>query len=192
MIITQQRTTSDTDARHESGSAAGGERAEAMGEALRSAMRQTASTVAVVTARGSLETRGVTVSTLVMVSLDPPLVSFSLQRHSQMEAVLSTAERYAVHILDSDQAGLARRFATRGRSAAEQFAGLASSEHGAPRLPGALAILTCEPHAGVKAGDHVIVVGRVIDVESGDGSAPLLYHDRAYHRVGEPAEPAAD
>jgi flavin reductase (DIM6/NTAB) family NADH-FMN oxidoreductase RutF len=190
MIITRPVITAEADAQLASGGGTMAGRSWATGEALRAAMRKTASTVAVVTARGASETRGVTVNTLVMVSLDPPIVSFSVQRHSRMESVLATAEGYVVHILDSDQAPLAHRFAARGRSGAEQFEGIETGLHSAPQLPGALATFMCEPYANVPVGDHIAVFGRVIDVETSDGSSPLLYHDRAYRRVGEAAEPA--
>lgn len=155
-----------------------------IGESLKQAMRRTASTIAVVTARGETESRGVTVSTFTMVSLDPAIVSFSLQRYAQMEEVLRTADRFHVHILKHDQAALARRFASRGRKGSEQFGRIPVREGDEPRLSGVLATITAASHSTVPVGDHTIVLGQVIEVEIGDGR-PLLYHDRSYRQVGE-------
>lgn len=153
---------------------------------LKETMRRTASAVAVVTAKGETESRGATISTATLVSLEPAVVSLSLQRHSQMEVVMATAERFYLHFLSSDQAPLARRFAERGRAGRDQFEGLPIVHAEAPRLPEALVTLTCVPHGSVQVGDHTIVLGQVIEVDRAMNGSPLLYHDRSYRQIGEP------
>lgn len=162
-----------------------------IGERLKAAMRHTASTIVVVTARGEMEPRGVTVSTFTMVSLDPAIVSFSLQRHAQMEAVLRTTDRFHVHILKADQASLAHRFAERGRKGWEQFEGLPMLQGDEPRLPGVLATITSIIHGSVPVGDHTIVLGQVTDIDV-QGGSPLLYHDRAFYHIGGRVEEMSD
>jgi flavin reductase (DIM6/NTAB) family NADH-FMN oxidoreductase RutF len=160
----------------------------AVGDALRAATRKSASPVAVVTAKGGEESRGITVSSLTSVSLDPALISFAIRKRSRMEAALATADRFHVRLLGEGQARLAARFAATGLTGREQFEGLTSDPDGEPRLPGALATLTCVPYARIGAGDHLVVLGMVVEVESGDDGGPLLFHNRSYRRVGESAD----
>ncbi len=145
--------------------------------------------VAIVTTRradGSPE--GLTVNSFTSVSLDPPLVLFSLDRHGRCAGPFSQASHFAVHILGSSQTELSRMFATRGGtewSRIDWTAGLG----GCPLLPGDLATLQCAVHARHDGGDHMIVIGRVLSLRHSEGD-PLVYFRGRYRGIA-PAERTA-
>jgi 3-hydroxy-9,10-secoandrosta-1,3,5(10)-triene-9,17-dione monooxygenase reductase component len=154
-------------------------------ETFRAAMRRMASPVAVVTAVGADGARGMTISSLVSVSLDPPLVAFAVDCSAQMHAALEAADGFAIHVAGAHQARLCDRFAEPGRSGREQFAGAlyGFDADGNPVLGGVLAVLRCRVHQRVPAGDHTLVLGRVVEVRQHEGGAPLLRYDGTYRSV---------
>ncbi|WP_338897627.1 flavin reductase family protein [Streptomyces sp. TG1A-60] len=117
------------------------------------------------------------------LSLDPPLVVFMVARTSTTWPRIARAGVFCVNVLGADQGELCRRFAVSG---ADKFAGVAhdaAPATGSPRLTGATAWIDCTIHAVHPGGDHLIVVGRVEALGTGDdgtattaGSAPLLFH----------------
>jgi 3-hydroxy-9,10-secoandrosta-1,3,5(10)-triene-9,17-dione monooxygenase reductase component len=161
------------------------------GEDLRSVMQRVPSPVTVVTAAGRAEARGATSGSFTSVSLDPPLVSFNVEKDSQMHAVLAEASHFAVHLLADRQSELCRHFAVPDQSGADQLAAVTyrADTHGTPILESAPAILHCRWHEAFEAGDHTIVVGHVTQLEERDEARPLLYYDRDYRSVSAPADP---
>lgn len=131
---------------------------------------------------------GLTANSFNSVSLDPPLVLFSLALDSANLPAFRQAESWAVHILSVDQQDLSNRFASRG---ADKFSGLdfADGPEGAPLLPGCTARFGCKATFEYEGGDHAIFVGEVIDFTKSD-SLPLAYHGGRYSHVREPAAPA--
>ena len=121
---------------------------------------------------------GVTANSFNSVSLDPPMVLWSLARKSASLPVFASASHFAVHILAADQEELSDRFA---RSGADKFAGLAIERGagGAPLLPGAAARFQCRTAFQHDGGDHVIFVGEVEAFER-DARAPLAFHGGRY------------
>ncbi|MGB3542653.1 flavin reductase family protein [Rubrivirga sp.] len=157
----------------------------ATGEALRYALRDLPSPVAVVTTDPG-EPRGATIGSFASVSLDPALVSFNVTHGSSLHQALSQGRGWAVHLLASTQADVAEHFARpdlEGDRQLEPFAHVRGD--GPPLLRGALSILLCEPHARFEAGDHTVFVGRVTDVVDGSGVDPLLYYRQSYRAIGE-------
>lgn len=156
------------------------------GSELRRFMRQVPSPVVIVTAAVGGERRGITIGSFTSVSLAPPLVSFNVGRAAMMYPVITSAERFAVHLPPADGGVLCNHFAQSGLSGDDQFAAVRWREGagGVPLLEGMRGILHCRPAAVYEAGDSVLVVGEVVAVEGpGDGSdygPPLLYYDRAY------------
>ena len=122
---------------------------------------------------------GMTANSFTSVSLAPPLVSVNVDHAAEMHRHLLQAERFAVNILASGQEALSRRFAS---EEPDKFHGIGyrSGEAGLPLLDGALAVLVCERHASFEAGDHTIVVGRVVGGETAEGR-PLLYYRGGYN-----------
>jgi flavin reductase (DIM6/NTAB) family NADH-FMN oxidoreductase RutF len=152
-------------------------------EAFRRALREWASGVTVVTSRAGDVIHGMTVSAFASVSLDPPLVLVCADKTSNTHGVIATGGVFAAHVLAAGQEALSNRFASE-RDEDRRFEGIdwRSGATGAPILPGAAAVLDCRVTAAHDAGDHVIYVGRVEDVEVAGGE-PLLYHRGVYRAL---------
>lgn len=140
--------------------------------------------VSVVTAGAGGQVRGATVSAFCLVSRDPALVSVCLARGSGVLDLIRRHDRFTVNVLERSQEDVARHFASRFRgSGGEQFAGIGWTpwEGGLPRLSGAVFWLHCRPCARVAAGDHELVLARVVSLAEGSGRIPLLYFAGALH-----------
>lgn len=146
--------------------------------ALRDAYGCFSTGVTVVTVGSSDGPIGFTANSFSSVSLDPPLVLWCPARASSRHAPFIDAARFAIHILAEDQSDLARRFARSGDS----FAGIdwSQDEDGVPILAGCLARFDCERHAVHEAGDHSIIVGRVLQAMHRQGGAGLVFKRGAF------------
>lgn len=144
--------------------------------AFRQLMGQFATGVAVVSLVP--ETGGIsamTINSLVSVSLDPMLVSWSLQNSSSQYRAYLAAERFAISILAEGQQALARRYAARGDAALmpEDFE---DGEGGLPVIRDALGHVTCRRHAVHEAGDHTVILGEVTGMaQAGALARPLVF-----------------
>ena len=127
------------------------------------------------------ERLGLTVGTLVSLSLEPPLVGTAIAREAAMHELLRQAGGFALSLLGSDQEAVAQHFA-RGVPPIAHWHGIAHREGsaGAPLLDGALGWLECRTWAEYEAGDHTLFVGEVLECELGAASPPLVYLDRRY------------
>jgi 3-hydroxy-9,10-secoandrosta-1,3,5(10)-triene-9,17-dione monooxygenase reductase component len=147
--------------------------------AFRNALGQFATGVTIVTARGAAgEYVGATVSSFNSVSLDPPMVLWSLDKRAQSRAAFETSTHFAVHVLKLDQKELAERFAKRGIDKFERLEcrpGLGE----VPLLSDCAACFECATRHRYDGGDHVIFVGEVERFEHVAGS-PLLFHGGAF------------
>jgi flavin reductase (DIM6/NTAB) family NADH-FMN oxidoreductase RutF len=123
---------------------------------------------------------GLTANSFNSVSLQPPLVLWSLAQAAGSMAALSTGSHYAIHILAADQKDLAERFAS-GR--ADRWRGVAYTDgaSGAPLLDGAAASFECFNRSRYEEGDHVIFVGEVERCTHRAGAAPLLFHGGKFY-----------
>lgn len=147
---------------------------------LRAALGEFATGVAVVTTRGlNGGSVGLTINSFSSVSLEPPLVLWSLSQRSSSLADFTAARTIAIHVLSAGQETLARRFAA---SCTDRFSGLARSigPNGAPLLEDGVARFICTPHERHEAGDHVIFIVRVEHFER-LGGAPLIFHAARFH-----------
>jgi len=127
---------------------------------FRRALGQFATGVTIISAAVDGQLVGVTANSFSSVSLDPPLVLWSIAKTSQSLALFRKATHFAVNVLASDQLELASRFA---RSGADKFSGVdwQAGIGGAPLFPGTAASFECVQHALIEAGDHYIMQGRV-------------------------------
>ena len=118
---------------------------------------------------------GLTASSFNSVSLDPPLVLWSLARSSGSMPALGTGSHYAVNILAADQKALAEQFAQKktDRWLDVEFTEGAS---GVPVISGCAATFECFNRSRYDEGDHVIFVGEVERCARRDGASPLLFH----------------
>ena len=145
--------------------------------AFRDAVGLFATGVTIVTAFGT-DGRpvGLTANSFSSVSLDPPLVLWSLAKKSANRLNFLRASGFAIHVLGRDQLLLAQRFAS---PAGERFAGLEFDvgANGAPLLRQYSARLECRTFSTIDAGDHDIFIGRVIAMDmQGDTRDPLIFH----------------
>ena len=146
---------------------------------FRSALGSFATGVTVVTTRDSAGVPiGLTANSFNSVSLEPPMVLWSLALNALSLPAFSEAEHWVVHILGADQEPLSKRFASRGT---DKFAGLEydSGLGGAPLLRGCAARFECRTAFKYEGGDHLIFVGKVERFER-SGAAPLLFHAGSY------------
>lgn len=144
------------------------------GRELRRALGRFATGVTVVTTCGPDGRReGLTANSFSSVSLDPPLVLWSLDRLAPSLPAFEAAEHFAVHVLGSHQHGLSARFAT---PAADKFAALATEGGlgGCPLLSDCLARFECSVYDRVVAGDHIVFIGLVERMTHRDGE-PLVF-----------------
>jgi len=144
-------------------------------------MRRFPAGVAVVTVDVRGERLGLTVGSLVSLSLDPPLVGVSVRRDAALHELLRDAGEFGVSLLAAGQEGVAAHFA-RGVPPIALWHGVAvrGDGHGAPLLEGALGWLRCRVRSECAAGDHTLFVGEVLSVEAGSAAQPLLYLDGRY------------
>jgi len=145
---------------------------------FRDALAQFATGVTVIAARRpDGRYAGFTANSFNSVSLDPPLVVWSLNRRAESLATYEKAERYAINVLAHDQIHLARRFS---RPHADRFDGVAFrlGAADAPLIEGCIAWFECRHHAVYPTGDHVLFVGRVETCERRKGTGLVFHHGR--------------
>jgi flavin reductase (DIM6/NTAB) family NADH-FMN oxidoreductase RutF len=132
--------------------------------------------VTVVTARDAQGAPiGLTANSFNSVSLDPPLVLWSLSREAGSMPHFTRGSHYVINILASEQRELAERFS---RKEPDRFAGVAFREGsgGVPILEGTAATFECFNRSRYAEGDHVIFVGEVEHCERREGAQPLIFH----------------
>ena len=152
------------------------------GDEQRALFRRWPAGVSVVVAQTGGRKAGLTVSSLVSVSLDPPLVSISLGRDASIFEVLDEAGEWGVSILAGDQGDLAQHFA-RNVPPLLQWDRIPVRDDDRRLLSGAVGWLVAETGDRIDAGDHVIFIGSIRSLEHGPGRGSLVYHDRRYTAV---------
>ena len=148
---------------------------------FRTSLGMFATGVTIVTARtpdGALV--GLTANSFNSVSLNPPLVLWSLAQAAGSMPALSRGSHYAVNILAADQKGLAEQFASRRTN---RWEGVEFTEgiSGSPLLTGAAATFECFNRSRYEEGDHVIFVGEVERCSHREGASPLLFHGGKFY-----------
>jgi flavin reductase (DIM6/NTAB) family NADH-FMN oxidoreductase RutF len=152
---------------------------------LRAVLGQFATGVTVVTTIAENGRRvGLTANSFSSLSLDPPLILWSLRKAAPSCMDFQRAERFAINILAHDQIGLSRHFAT---PAENKFDGVSCTESTLARVPcldGTSARIVCRNLDQYEGGDHLIFIGRVehFDVF---GKAPLVFHAGQYRALAE-------
>ena len=148
---------------------------------FRASLAMFATGVTIVTARtaeGALI--GLTANSFNSLSLDPPLVLWSLAQAAGSMPALSAGSHYAINVLAADQKALAERFASRRD---DRWTGVAYTDgaSGAPLILGAAASFECFNRSRYQEGDHVIFVGEVERCSHQAGAAPLLFHGGKFY-----------
>jgi flavin reductase len=142
---------------------------------VRSILTRFPTGVAVVTVDANGQRLGLTVGTLVSLSLEPPLVGVAIAREAAMHELLREAGGFAVSLLAKGQEWLAQHFA-RGVPPIAMWHGVAVADgaSGAPLLVGALGWIECRLRDELPTGTHTLFVGEVLRVEAGTDAPPLL------------------
>ena len=127
------------------------------------------------------ERLGLTVGSVVSLSLEPPLVGVSVSGQAAMHEFLRRAGGFALSLLAGDQEGVAQHFA-RGVPPLAHWHGIATraGAAGAPLIDDALGWLECETRGEHEAGDHTLFVGEVLAAERGRSAQPLVYLGQRY------------
>lgn len=154
--------------------------------ALRSALGRFATGVTLATCCDATGASvGLTVNSFGALSLEPPLVQWSLRCESPSLAAFQSAEHFAINVLTEGHLELSRRFAA-PHSRRFEHGRWHSGRHGCPVLAGALAVFECARRSAERHGDHVLFIGEVLHHSAGHAVAPLLFHASRYRRMGDP------
>jgi flavin reductase (DIM6/NTAB) family NADH-FMN oxidoreductase RutF len=154
-----------------------------LGEQLRLLFRSFPAGVAVITVDVGGQRLGLTVGSLVSLSLDPPLVGVSVSHQAAMHSLLAEAESFAASLLAAGQEAVAQHFA-RGVPPFAHWHGIALREvEGAPLVAGALGWVRCRRASHFETGDHGFFVGEVVEVEAGQARQPLVYFRQDYRAL---------
>jgi flavin reductase (DIM6/NTAB) family NADH-FMN oxidoreductase RutF len=154
-------------------------------KALRNAFGHFVTGVAVVTAQGPDRRRvGMTINSFSSLSLEPPLVLWSIAKTSGSLPAFTTASHFAVHILAATQQALSDRFATPSTS---KFENIECSEGlgKVPLLAGCAAVFECALHQCIEGGDHLVLIGKVERFNTNPDALPLVFH-RGRYVIPEP------
>lgn len=148
---------------------------------FRQAMGQFATGITVVSAENKKTgaIRGVTVNAFMSLSLDPCLVTISLRKNATMTDHLSEADQFGISILAEEQQDYSMIFSNQKQ--ADQPVDFDFIDE-TPVLPGALVQLVCEKESEVEAGDHIIYIAKVNQIETRAGE-PLIYYGSKYRRL---------
>lgn len=155
------------------------------GDDLRALMRHYPQGVAILTVDHDGERMGVTVSSMVSLSLEPPLIGVSVGKQASVYELLRRAGKFGISLLGSEHEGLAKRFAAgfppivhwQGVETRDGPAGIA------PLIGHARGWLECRTVAEHDVGDHTFFVAQILSVALGAARGGLIYHDRSYHAL---------
>ena len=151
---------------------------------LRNALGCFTTGVCVVTAATERGPVGLTINSFASVSLEPPLVLWSLDRASDRADVFQSVERFAINVLSEDMRELSSKLARKGAYGVPEEA-LDGQAGDVPVLDGTLARFVCTVEARHDGGDHVIVVGRVVSFAYAERGHPLIYYRGHYRALAE-------
>jgi len=147
---------------------------------FRRALGQFPTGVTIITARDDKgEPIGVTASSFNSVSMDPPLVLWSVDKGAFSASIMENAEHFAVNVLAKSQVDMSNRFAGRGE---DKFAGVeySKSKHGLPLFNDCAAQFECKTWNVYEGGDHLIIVGEVLNYHHDESLSPLVFACGSY------------
>jgi flavin reductase (DIM6/NTAB) family NADH-FMN oxidoreductase RutF len=152
-------------------------------EDLRGLMRFVPHNVAVLAVDHDGDRMGVTVSSLVSLSLEPPLIGVSIGKQASLYELIRNAGAFSLSLLGDGQEDLAQRFAA-GRPPLVHWDGVDIREGKyAPLIEGALGWIEASIRAAHDAGDHTFFIADVESVVRGPAPSALMYRDRSFHSL---------
>ena len=154
--------------------------------AFRDTLGRVPTGVSVITTKGAdgaLD--GVTVGSFSSLSLDPPLVLWSLDKRANCYRAFVDCKAFVVNVLAEDQSELSRIFSSKTDRPWSDLEFALAPQTGAPQFPGCCASLECAAEAVHPGGDHTIFIGRVLRLEPAMAGRPLLHFGGAYRRLDD-------
>jgi flavin reductase (DIM6/NTAB) family NADH-FMN oxidoreductase RutF len=156
---------------------------------FRNALGQFPTGVVIATARTAAgQLIGMTLSSFNSVSLDPPLILFSVLRQANGFAQWQAIDRYAINVLNEEQEQISNQFA---RARGDKWDGVSplTGDTGVPMLPGSAVVFECQAHARYDGGDHEIFVGRVAAMHEHafNRGRPLVFFEGRYRQLASAA-----
>lgn len=150
---------------------------ESLEPRFRAVMASVCTPVSIATAFDGERPHGTTVSAFASLSMKPPMILVSLDRGSELLALVRRTSKLGLNVLGADHCALAAAFARKGK---DKFTGVKwELSQGVPRITGALGWLACDVVSLVPGGDHVIALAEVRAADNLPG-APLTYHERVF------------
>lgn len=151
----------------------------------RSAARMFASGVTVAAARHGGRIHAIAATAFCSLSLDPPLVLLAVNATGQLVDFARNAQHVGISILAEDQREISEWAAQRGRVPTSELPfATRSARTGAPLIEGAIAWFDCEVQTANRRGDHIVIIGLVVEAWAAEDGRPLLYYDGTYHLLG--------
>jgi flavin reductase (DIM6/NTAB) family NADH-FMN oxidoreductase RutF len=151
----------------------------------RSAARMFASGVTVAAAQHEGRIHAIAATAFCSLSLDPPLVLLAVNQTGQLVDFARGAGHVGVSILGEDQREISEWAASTGRVPGPELPfATRSARTGAPLIEGAIAWFDCEVQQATQRGDHIVIVGLVVEAWAAEDARPLLYFQGTYHALG--------
>ena len=147
--------------------------------------------VTIVTAVHAGERHGMTVNSFTSISLDPAVITISLQSSTRTHGFVSGSRAFGLTILSAEQAHLSDLFAGRPPAVEDRFAGLKLETlvTGSPLIVGGLAWLDCRVLQTFEAGANTLFIAEVVAARGTGEGRPLIYHNRRYWEVSPLEQP---
>jgi flavin reductase (DIM6/NTAB) family NADH-FMN oxidoreductase RutF len=127
---------------------------------------------------------GLTVNSFASVSLDPPMLLWSIDHRVSSLKAFTEGSKFAVHVLAGEQQGLCKTFASK---VDDRFGTCkwSLSENELPIIEGAFGVFECKTFKAIEAGDHTVLIGEVMDIKINQEKDPMLYHRRVFGPIPE-------
>ncbi len=151
-------------------------------EDLRISMRNWVTGVTVVSTKLDDIIHGMTVSAMISVSLEPPIMMVSLRKLTRTHDLVLQSSIFGISILNVDQQSISERFASHETENYERFSGIEfyTLTTGAPLVAGSLVGFDCEVVKTIDFETHSLFFGSVLDLKIGEHNKPLVYFDQGY------------
>lgn len=130
--------------------------------------------------RGRDHLFGITINSFSSVSLEPALLLFSVDNRSSHLSFFKNAKYFSLNVLAADQLDLAKAFSSNKSSKKWEIEGYNSGKFGSPIFPNSLAFFECKKNRVIKAGDHHVFIGQIIDFQQLNSKAPLTFFSGSY------------
>ena len=160
-------------------------------EQLRRAMRAWTTGVTVVTAIHAGQRYGMTVNSFTSISLEPPLISVALKKLTHTHELIEKSGEFAITILSSNQGDLSDRFAGKIPEITDRFEGMETNRLliEAPLIKGGAAYFNCHVVNSIPVGENTLFIAEVVAAQGEGEGEPLVYHNRVYWKLRNPASP---